>query len=149
MTAGATPADIELELSLRGSLLVQQQRRIVQLEEELQSTWGEVCAFASMLWPRTLTPSGTPLSRPGGQRGPQVGRLRERLRSYEQRELNRIEDDPGAKRGRYWTSEEHSRFLTALDKCGERAGGARPWRRGPPPQGLRRLSLPQVWREEC
>ena len=32
-------AELELELSLRGSLLVQQQRRIVQLEDELQRAW--------------------------------------------------------------------------------------------------------------
>ena len=33
-------AELELELSLRGSLLVQQQRRIVQLEDEpLSQSW--------------------------------------------------------------------------------------------------------------
>ena len=35
-------AELELELSLRGSLLVQQQRRIVQLEDELQRAWTEI-----------------------------------------------------------------------------------------------------------
>jgi len=35
-------AELELELSLRGSLLVQQQRRIVQLEDELQRAWAEI-----------------------------------------------------------------------------------------------------------
>ena len=35
-------AELELELSLRGSLLVQQQRRIVQLEDELQRAWSEI-----------------------------------------------------------------------------------------------------------
>ena len=40
-TLGAQ-AELELELSLRGSLLVQQQRRIAQLEEELQRAWGEI-----------------------------------------------------------------------------------------------------------
>ena len=35
-------AELELELSLRGSLLVQQQRRIGQLEDELQRAWGEI-----------------------------------------------------------------------------------------------------------
>jgi SHAQKYF class myb-like DNA-binding protein len=34
--------ELELELSLRGSLLVQQQRRIVQLEDELQRAWSEI-----------------------------------------------------------------------------------------------------------
>ena len=35
-------AELELELSLRGSLLVQQQRRIGQLEDELQRAWAEI-----------------------------------------------------------------------------------------------------------
>lgn len=34
--------ELELELQLRGNLLVQQQRRIVQLEDELQKTWQQL-----------------------------------------------------------------------------------------------------------
>ena len=42
-------AELELELSLRGSLLVQQQRRIVQLEDELQRAWSEIERLRSKL----------------------------------------------------------------------------------------------------
>ena len=79
-------AELELELSLRGSLLVQQQRRIVQLEDELQRAWAE------------------------------IERLRTKLNSLERdRQPN---DDDGSRQPRYWTPEEHSLFVEAVQRYG-------------------------------
>ena len=44
-------AELELEVSLRGSLLVQQQRRILQLESELKRTWDEVARIRDRVKP--------------------------------------------------------------------------------------------------
>lgn len=48
--------EMELELQLRGSLLVQQQRRIVQLEEELSKSWTEVRAARARGRPHLRVP---------------------------------------------------------------------------------------------
>ena len=79
-------AELELELSLRGSLLVQQQRRIVQLEDELQRAWAE------------------------------IERLRTKLGVIErERQPN---DDDGSRAPRYWTPEEHTLFVEAVQRYG-------------------------------
>jgi SHAQKYF class myb-like DNA-binding protein len=79
-------AELELELSLRGSLLVQQQRRIVQLEDELQRAWAE------------------------------IERLRTKLGSLERdRQPN---DEDGSRQPRYWTPEEHTLFVEAVQRYG-------------------------------
>ena len=83
-TSGA--AELELELSLRGSLLVQQQWRIVQLEDELQRAWAE------------------------------IERLRSKLGALErERQPN---DEDGQRQPRYWTPEEHSLFVEAVQRYG-------------------------------
>ena len=79
-------AELELELSLRGSLLVQQQRRIVQLEDELQRAWAE------------------------------IERLRTKLGALErERQPN---DEDGSRAPRYWTPEEHTLFVEAVQRYG-------------------------------
>mmetsp|Transcript_30103 Transcript_30103/g.80825 ORF Transcript_30103/g.80825 Transcript_30103/m.80825 type:complete len:364 (+) Transcript_30103:95-1186(+) len=85
---GRAQSELELELSLRGSLLVQQQRRIVQLEEDLQKSSHE------------------------------IERLRAKVASYERDKRARTDDDNKLKQPRYWTSEEHRLFLEALEKYG-------------------------------
>ena len=79
-------AELELELSLRGSLLVQQQRRIVQLEDELQRAWAE------------------------------IERLRSKLGALERERMPT--DDDGQRQPRYWTPEEHSLFVEAVQRYG-------------------------------
>ena len=79
-------AELELELSLRGSLLVQQQRRIVQLEDELQRAWAE------------------------------IERLRTKLGSLERDRAPNDED--GSRQPRYWTPEEHTLFVEAVQRYG-------------------------------
>ena len=79
-------AELELELSLRGSLLVQQQRRIVQLEDELQRAWAE------------------------------IERLRTKLGSLERD--RQPADEDGSRQPRYWTPEEHTLFVEAVQRFG-------------------------------
>jgi SHAQKYF class myb-like DNA-binding protein len=90
--AGPAPlslqAELELELSLRGSLLVQQQRRIVQLEDELHRAWQE------------------------------IEKLRAKICNAERDRQQRNEDIDLAKQPRYWTPEEHRKFTEAVARFG-------------------------------
>eukprot|EP00742_Colponemidia_sp_Colp-10_P004677 GILJ01004988.1.p1 GENE.GILJ01004988.1~~GILJ01004988.1.p1 ORF type:complete len:244 (-),score=24.69 GILJ01004988.1:139-768(-) len=79
-------AELELELSLRGNLLVQQQRRIVQLEDELQKAWDEIKT------------------------------LRSQISDFDN-ERKTVEHTKKPQ-SRYWSPEEHQRFLEGLEKFG-------------------------------
>eukprot|EP00744_Colponema_vietnamica_P007431 GILI01010696.1.p1 GENE.GILI01010696.1~~GILI01010696.1.p1 ORF type:complete len:458 (+),score=119.27 GILI01010696.1:170-1543(+) len=84
-------AKLELELSLRGNLLLQQQRRIVQLEEELQKAWEEIKGLRE-----------------------QIGEMDQERKSVGQT------GSAGKPQSRYWTPEEHQRFLEAVEKFGSK-----------------------------
>lgn len=80
----AEQAELEYELRYRGNMIVDQQRKIQQLEEELR------------------------------QARDQVDMMNSQLSSYEQ-DRGKDKKKP---QSRYWTPEEHQRFLEALQKYG-------------------------------
>lgn len=80
----AEQAELEYELRYRGNMIVDQQRKIQQLEEELR------------------------------QARDQVDMMNSQLSSYE----NDRGKDKKKPQSRYWTPEEHQRFLEALQKYG-------------------------------
>lgn len=82
----AEQAELEYELRYRGNMIVDQQRKIQQLEEELR------------------------------QARDQVDMMNSQLSSYEQ-ERGKDKKKP---QSRYWTPEEHQRFLEALQKYGHK-----------------------------
>lgn len=82
----AEQAELEYELRYRGNMIVDQQRKIQQLEEELR------------------------------QARDQVDMMNSQLSSYEQ-ERGKEKKKP---QSRYWTPEEHQRFLEALQKYGHK-----------------------------
>lgn len=82
----AEQAELEYELRYRGNMIVDQQRKIQQLEEELR------------------------------QARDQVEMMNSQLSSYEQ-DRNKEKKKP---QSRYWTPEEHNRFLEALQKYGHK-----------------------------
>eukprot|EP00163_Fabomonas_tropica_P016378 TRINITY_DN293_c0_g1_i1.p1 TRINITY_DN293_c0_g1~~TRINITY_DN293_c0_g1_i1.p1 ORF type:complete len:505 (-),score=126.91 TRINITY_DN293_c0_g1_i1:519-2033(-) len=77
--------DLELELSLRGRLIVDQQRRIVELESELAHAQAEIT------------------------------KLKEKVEEFKNANKKEEEKKP---QSRYWTPEEHDRFLDGLEKFG-------------------------------
>eukprot|EP00164_Ancoracysta_twista_P003507 GFYU01004682.1.p1 GENE.GFYU01004682.1~~GFYU01004682.1.p1 ORF type:complete len:270 (+),score=89.90 GFYU01004682.1:264-1073(+) len=79
-------SELELELTLRGNLLIQQQRKIVTLEDELAKALHE------------------------------INKLRQQIGDYEQ---EKQKQEMGKKpQSRYWTPDEHQRFLEGVDKFG-------------------------------
>lgn len=82
----AEQAELEYELRYRGNMIVDQQRKIQQLEEELR------------------------------QARDQVDMMNSQLNSYEQ---DRVKEKKKPQ-SRYWTPEEHQRFLEALQKYGHK-----------------------------
>lgn len=82
----AEQAELEYELRYRGNMIVDQQRKIQQLEEELR------------------------------QARDQVELMNNQLNSYEQ-DRGKEKKKP---QSRYWTPEEHQRFLEALQKYGHK-----------------------------
>jgi len=79
-------AELEYELRYRGNMIVDQQRKIQQLEDELR------------------------------QARDQVDMMNTQLSSYEQ---DRVKEKKKPQ-SRYWTPEEHQRFLEALQKYGHK-----------------------------
>jgi SHAQKYF class myb-like DNA-binding protein len=79
-------AELEYELRYRGNMIVDQQRKIQQLEEELR------------------------------QARDQVDMMNNQLSTYEQ---DRVKEKKKPQ-SRYWTPEEHQRFLEALQKYGHK-----------------------------
>lgn len=82
----AEQAELEYELRYRGNMIVDQQRKIQQLEDELR------------------------------QARDQVEMMNSQLSSYEQ-DRGKEKKKP---QSRYWTPEEHQRFLEALQKYGHK-----------------------------
>lgn len=82
----AEQAELEYELRYRGNMIVDQQRKIQQLEDELR------------------------------QARDQVDIMNNQLSSYEQ---DRVKEKKKPQ-SRYWTPEEHQRFLEALQKYGHK-----------------------------
>lgn len=82
----AEQAELEFELRYRGNMIVDQQRKIQQLEEELKRTRDQVDIMNSQ------------------------------LTTYEQ-ERQKEKKKP---QSRYWTPDEHQRFLEALTKYGHK-----------------------------
>lgn len=82
----AEQAELEYELRYRGNMIVDQQRKIQQLEDELR------------------------------QARDQVDMMNNQLSSYEQ---DRVKEKKKPQ-SRYWTPEEHQRFLEALQKYGHK-----------------------------
>jgi SHAQKYF class myb-like DNA-binding protein len=82
----AEQAELEYELRYRGNMIVDQQRKIQQLEEELR------------------------------QARDQVDMMNNQLSTYEQ---DRVKEKKKPQ-SRYWTPEEHQRFLEALQKYGHK-----------------------------
>jgi len=82
----AEQAELEYELRYRGNMIVDQQRKIQQLEEELR------------------------------QAREQVDMMNNQLSTYEQ---DRVKEKKKPQ-SRYWTPEEHQRFLEALQKYGHK-----------------------------
>lgn len=82
----AEQAELEYELRYRGNMIVDQQRKIQQLEDELR------------------------------QARDQVDMMNSQLNSYEQ---DRVKEKKKPQ-SRYWTPEEHQRFLEALQKYGHK-----------------------------
>jgi len=82
----AEQAELEYELRYRGNMIVDQQRKIQQLEEELR------------------------------QARDQVDMMNSQLSTYEQ---DRVKEKKKPQ-SRYWTPEEHQRFLEALQKYGHK-----------------------------
>lgn len=82
----AEQAEIEFELRYRGNMIVDQQRKIQQLEEELKHTREQIDMMASQL---------TSLEQDRGR-------------------------DKKKPQSRYWTPDEHQRFLEALAKYGHK-----------------------------
>lgn len=82
----AEQAELEFELRYRGNMIVDQQRKIQQLEEELKRTRDQMESMANQ------------------------------LNSYEQERLK----EKKKPQSRYWTPEEHQRFLEALAKYGHK-----------------------------
>jgi SHAQKYF class myb-like DNA-binding protein len=79
-------AELEYELRYRGNMIVDQQRKIQQLEDELR------------------------------QARDQVDMMNSQLSTYEQ---DRVKEKKKPQ-SRYWTPEEHQRFLEALQKYGHK-----------------------------
>lgn len=79
-------AELEYELRYRGNMIVDQQRKIQQLEDELR------------------------------QARDQVDMMNNQLSTYEQ---DRVKEKKKPQ-SRYWTPEEHQRFLEALQKYGHK-----------------------------
>lgn len=82
----AEQAELEYELRYRGNMIVDQQRKIQQLEDELR------------------------------QARDQVDMMNSQLNSYEQDRAK----EKKKPQSRYWTPEEHQRFLEALQKYGHK-----------------------------
>lgn len=82
----AEQAELEYELRYRGNMIVDQQRKIQQLEEDLRQARDQMDAMNSQ------------------------------LSSYEQ-DRGKEKKKP---QSRYWTPEEHQRFLEALQKYGHK-----------------------------
>lgn len=82
----AEQAELEYELRYRGNMIVDQQRKIQQLEDELR------------------------------QARDQVDMMNNQLSTYEQ---DRVKEKKKPQ-SRYWTPEEHQRFLEALQKYGHK-----------------------------
>jgi len=82
----AEQAELEFELRYRGNMIVDQQRKIQQLEEELKRTRDQMENMANQ------------------------------LNSYEQERIK----EKKKPQSRYWTPEEHQRFLEALAKYGHK-----------------------------
>jgi len=82
----AEQAELEFELRYRGNMIVDQQRKIQQLEEELKRVHD------------------------------QMEMMNTQLSSYEQEKLK----EKKKPQSRYWTPEEHQRFLEALSKYGHK-----------------------------
>lgn len=82
----AEQAELEYELRYRGNMIMDQQRKIQQLEEELR------------------------------QSRDQVDMMNSQLSTYEQ---DRVKEKKKPQ-SRYWTPEEHQRFLEALQKYGHK-----------------------------
>jgi len=82
----AEQAELECELRYRGNMIVEQQRKIQVLEEELKRTRDQMELMSSQ------------------------------LSNYEQERLK----EKKKPQSRYWTPEEHQRFLEALTKFGHK-----------------------------
>jgi SHAQKYF class myb-like DNA-binding protein len=82
----AEQAELEFELRYRGNMIVDQQRKIQQLEEDLKRAHEQMEMMSSQ------------------------------LSSYEQERLK----EKKKPQSRYWTPEEHQRFLEALSKYGHK-----------------------------
>jgi len=82
----AEQAELEFELRYRGNMIVDQQRKIQQLEEELKRTRD------------------------------QVDLMNNQINTYEQERMKERKKP----QSRYWTPDEHQRFLEALTKYGHK-----------------------------
>lgn len=82
----AEQAELEFELRYRGNMIVDQQRKIQQLEEELKRTRD------------------------------QMDLMNNQIASYEQERMKERKKP----QSRYWTPDEHQRFLEALSKYGHK-----------------------------